>query len=241
MSGVLVLIAILILSGAFALAVHAARQRARTRTVALGGLAARLGWRFQAEATEETFDEQYPQFAQFGRGQSRQAGNRLSGCIPGFDTDLPAEAGDFHYAVVSGSGKHRSTRNHRFSYLLVTLPFGPLLPSLRVRPENHWDEPAEAADGFEDIEFPSAEFSRRHRVSSDNRRFTRALIDPQMIEYLLDPHAPAFELGAGVLLVLPGGGASCWAPREFEAAIAWAEGFIARWPAHLACDLRTRC
>ncbi len=240
MSVVLVPVLILITLGAIAFAVYFARQQARARTVALGGLASRLGWRFHGEEKDEGLDETYPQFDQFGRGHSRYAYNRLSGCIQGFDTELSAEAGDYHYKVTSGSGKHRSTRTCEFSYLVVTLPFGPLLPSLRVRPENFWDKLA-GAMGFEDIDFESAEFSRRHRVSSDNRRFTCALIDSRMIEFLLGTRPPAFELGAGVLLVLPSGGASRWEPREFDAAVTWAGGFIARWPAHLANDLRTRC
>jgi hypothetical protein len=240
MPGVLVPVVFFALLGGFAFAVYATRQQAKARTAALGRLAARLGWRFHGEERDEGLDETYPQFDQFGRGHSRYAYNRLSGCIQGFDTELPAEAGDYHYKVTSGAGKHRSTRTCQFSYLLVTLPFGPLLPSLRVRPENLLDK-LEGAIGFEDIDFESAEFSRRHHVSSDNRRFTYALIDPRMIQFLLDTRPPAFELGAGVLLVMAEGGASRWEPREFDAALAWANGFIARWPAHLANDLRTRC
>jgi hypothetical protein len=240
MSVVLVPVFLLLSLGAFAFAVCHARRQARARTAALGGLAARLGWRFHGEEKDEGLDGLYPQFGQFGRGHFRYASNRLSGSIQGFDTELSAEAGDYHYKVASGSGKRSRMRTRRFSYLLVTLPFGPLLPALRVRPEHFWDKAAGAA-GFEDIGFESAEFSRRHHVSSDNRRFTCALIDRRMIEFLLGTRSPAFELSAGVLLVVPGGGASCWDARGLEAAIAWAHGFVARWPEHLASDLRTRC
>ncbi len=216
-----------------------AHKQAKERTAALGQLSARLGWSFYGDAKDRSFDDAHPQFALFRRGHSRHAHNRLSGRIQALDTDLRSEAGDYHYQITSGSGKNRNTRTYRFSFILVSLPFGPGLPTLRVRGENFLDKIAGAV-GFEDIDFESAEFSRRHHVSSSDRRFAYALIDPRMIEFLLGQHPPVFELGAGVLLVISGDGTRRWEPPEFAAALDWTRDFLARWPAHLVTDLRAR-
>jgi hypothetical protein len=219
-----------------ALGIHAYRQN-QARLAALSGLAASLGWRFLGDAKDRNFDERHPQFSRFRRGDDRYAHNRLRGTIPAFDADLAAEAGDYHYTETSGSGKNRSTTTYHFSYLVVTLPFGAFLPDLAVRRENLLDKLA-GAIGFEDIDFESAEFSRRYHVSSRDRRFTHSLIDPRMIEFLLIGQPRAFELGKGVLLLTSG--STRWDAVEVDAAIRWTREFLARWPGHLVTDLRPR-
>jgi hypothetical protein len=216
-----------------------ARKQAKERTAALGLLAARRGWNFYGDNRDRRIEASYPQFPLFRRGHTRHAHNRLSGRIRAFDTELRAEAGDYHYQITSGSGKNRSTRTCRFSFILVALPFGPQLPGLRVRTENLFDKLA-GAIGFEDIDFESAEFSRRHHVSSSDRRFAYALIDPRMIEFLLGHHPPVFELAGGVLLVISSEGSRRWEAPEFSAALDWTQAFLDHWPGHLATDLRGR-
>jgi hypothetical protein len=237
MSAALLPFVILAVVGLFVFLAYVSHRQAKARAAAIAAVAGRLGWMFHGDIKDHDFDDRHPQFGCFRRGHSRFAHNRLSGRIRAFDTDLPAEAGDYHYKITSGSGKNRSTRTYRFSYALVALPFGARLPSLRVRSENLFDKLA-GAIGFEDIDFESAEFSRRHHVSSSDRRFAHALIDPRMIEFLLDAHPPLFELGSGVLLVVSAEGRRRWEPVEFENALRWAGGFLARWPAHLVSDLR---
>lgn len=228
---------ILIVIGLFVFAAYVAHRQAKERAAALAAVAGRLGWGFHGDIKDRGFDDRHAHFECFRRGHSRFAHNRLSGRIQALDTELAAEAGDYHYQITSGSGKNRSTRTYRFSFLLVALPFGAGLPSLRVRPENLFDKFA-GAIGFEDIDFESAEFSRRHHVSASDRRFAYALLDPRMIEFLLDEHPPVFELGAGVLLVISAEGKRRWEPAEFVSAVNWVRSFLSRWPAHLASDLR---
>lgn len=211
-------------------------KQERDRTVALGGVASRLGWTFYGSQKNHRFDEESPQFECFGRGHSRYAHNCMVGQLTAFGRELPAEAGDYHYQITSGSGKNRSTRTYRFSYLLLTLPFGSQLPSLVVRPEGFFDKLAGAV-GFEDIDFESAEFSKRHHVSSSDRRFTYNLIDPRMIEFLLDVDPPRIELGAGTLLVVADQANSRWQPEEFAAAARWATDFCGHWPEFMVRDL----
>jgi hypothetical protein len=239
MSGFFAFLILSLIVGGIIFAVHVARKQAQARTAALRAVAGRLGWRFYGEQKYNDFDELYPQFSLFRRGHSRYAYNRLSGRVCAFDAELRVEAGDYHYKITSGSGKNRSTRTYQFSYLLVTLPFGPRLPSLRIRPENLFDKLA-GAIGFEDIDFESAEFSRQWHVSSNDRRFAYALIDPRMIEFLMSAYPPMFELGAGALFIVSGGGDGRWEPAQFEAALGWTNDFMERWPSHLVTDLRNR-
>jgi len=231
---------ILFIGVIIALGVYSYRQN-QARLAALSGLAASLRWRFLGDAKDRNFEDRHPQFPRFARGNNRYAHNRLQGTLAAFAAELPAEAGDYHFTQTSGSGKNRSTITYRFSYLIVTLPFGLSLPDLAVRRENLLDKFA-GAIGFEDIDFESAEFSRRFHVSSRDRRFAYALIDPRMIEFLLaaearKPSRP-FELGKGVLLLTSR--STPWNAVEFDAAIRWTREFLARWPAHLVTDLRSR-
>lgn len=230
---VLLILGAIILVGVFA---YLGWKQERDRTAALAVEAVRLGWNFSGSLKNRDFDEEHPQFGCFGRGHSRYAHNCMAGRIDAFGRSLPAEAGDYHYQITSGSGKSRSTRTYRFSYLLVALPFGPGLPALVVRPEGLFDKIAGAV-GFEDIDFESAEFSRRYHVSSDDRRFAYNLIDPRMIEFLLGESPPRIELGAGVLLIVADQARSRWEPGEFGAAVRWTGDFLARWPGFLAKDL----
>ncbi|MFA6961385.1 MAG: hypothetical protein WC205_11590 [Opitutaceae bacterium] len=208
----------------------------RERTEAIGVLAVQLGWRFYGKEKNRDFSDERPQFECFQRGNDRFAYNCLVGKLSAFDRELRAEAGDYHYEVTSGSGKERHTTTYQFSYLLVDLPFGPRLPSLVVRPEGLFDKLA-GVIGFEDIDFESAEFSKRYHVSSSDRRFTYNLIDPRMIEFLLDVGPPRIELSRGTLLIVADQARTRWAPEDFAGAVEWTNDFLARWPAFLVKDL----
>jgi hypothetical protein len=211
-------------------------KQERDRTVALSVEADRLGWDFYGSQKNHRFDDERPQFKCFQEGHARYAHNGMIGKLTAFGHELPAEAGDYHYQITSGSGKNRSTRTYRFSYLLVNLPFGPRLPSLVVRPEGFFDKLAGAV-GFEDIDFESAEFSKRYHVSSSDRRFTYNLIDPRMIEFLLDEAPPRIELGAGTLLIVADQAKARWEPREFVSALHWTTDFLSHWPEFMVHDL----
>lgn len=214
-------------------------KQERERIAALGRLAGRLGWRFSGEEKDHGFRERHDQFACFQRGHSRYAHNQLDGSLEALGGSLAAEAGDYHYQITRQNGKHTSTTTYRFSYLLVSLPFGSRLPSLALRTEGLWDKLAGAV-GFEDIDFESAEFSRRYHVSGGDRRFAYDLIHPRMIDWMLDEAPPQFEIAGGVLLIVSNGGEGRWEPEEFAAAIAWARTFFSHWPDYLVRDLTAR-
>jgi len=208
----------------------------RERTGTIGRIATRLGWSFSGEDEDSEFSNTHEQFDCFQRGHTRYAHNQMTGQLEVFGHSLHAEAGDFHYRVTRRSNKSNRTTTHRFSYLLVSLPFGSRLPGMALRTEGLLDKLAGAV-GFEDIDFESVEFSRRYHVSGKDRRFVYDVVHPRMIEWMLENPPPHFEISAGVLLSVSHGAADRWEPGEFFSAVEWADGFLSRWPDYLVRDL----
>src|SRR5204862_1433100 len=106
-----------------------------------------------------------------------------------------ATAGDFTYKETSGSGKDERTTTYEFSYLLIRLPYGNV-PDLLIRPEGFFDKLA-AMIGFSDINFESAEFSRRFLVKSSDKKFAYDVIDPRMMDFLLATRPFPIDLHQG--------------------------------------------
>lgn len=212
------------------------------RRAALAATAASLGMRFRPEdrrwSTGGFFAREtvLAPFPLFDRGHSRCSCNHIEGMLRAWEHDLSVTLADYSYKITSGSGKNRNTTTYSTSFLLLRLPFGGRVPGLKVRRENFGDRLAAMA-GFEDIDFESAEFSRRFHVSSPDRRFAYNLIDPRMIEFLLDTHPPEFALNEGWLLVTPADGLHRWEPESFSAACEWTRDFLARWPGFVVNDL----
>lgn len=221
---VLVVVAIvgLVIAGIWA-AVRAARQRRE----ALAALAQRLGWRFDPR-DDRRHDEEYAHFEVFRRGSSRRAFHTLSGGIEIDGRTFAAKAGDFRYDVTTSTGKTTTTTTYEFSYLILHLPFR--TPDLLIRREGLFDKMA-AFFGFDDIDFESAEFSRRYCVRSKDRRFAYDVVHPRMIEFLLAQKAPAIDLENSRLCLTDG--QSQWRPDEFERQLAFARQFFDLWPEHL--------
>jgi hypothetical protein len=237
------LAAILLIFGLFVIIAIAGawfeRKRERERTEALARVAERLGWSFSGEDEDSGFSDTHEQFECFRRGHTRYAHNRLRGRMDAFGHVLRSEAGDYHYRITRRNGKSSTTTTYRFSYLLVSLPFGTRLPGVTLRAEGLFDKLAGAV-GFEDIDFESAEFSRRYHVNGTDRRFVYDLIHPRMIEWMLEDPPPYLEINSGVLLLVSNEATDRWGPDEFHAAVQWTEGFLSRWPDYLVRDLAAR-
>lgn len=211
-------------------------KQEKERTEAMGALARVFGWSFAGEAKDHDFNDRYPQFSCFQRGHSRYAHNQMRGIVRLHGLDAEAQAGDFHYKITRNNGKTTSTTTYRISYLLVKLPFGRGLPSLALRNEGFLDKLA-GAIGFDDIDFESAEFSRRYHVGSSDRKFAYDVLHPQMIDWMLNINPPAFEISRGVLLLVAD---RRWSPPDFRGAKYWAEEFLKKWPDYLVRDLGAR-
>jgi len=146
----------------------------------LAAWAATRGLSFSREKLRD-MDDRYPEFKCLRRGRGRFACNIMAGDLQG----LPVRAFDYHY--VTGHGKNR--RVHHFSALIAGSPL-PLKP-LFIRREHALDRVAEFL-GWDDIDFESAEFSRKFYVTSPDKRWAFDVIHQQMMEYLLA--APDYSL-----------------------------------------------
>jgi hypothetical protein len=206
----------------------------KKRREALAALASNLGWSFDP-SKDPTHDERYSQFEVFRRGHSRAAYNTLGGSLTIDGRTFGATAGDFTYKVTSSNGKTTTTTTYNFSYLIVRPPF-PRTPDLLLRREGFLDK-LKGVLGFDDIDFESAEFSRRFYVKSTDKRFAYDVIHPRMMEFLLESEPPVVDLERGACCVTDG--SRRWEAEHFRQRIAWAERFFDLWPDHLTRKLDT--
>ena len=211
---------------------HRAEVRRRG---ALAALAAELGWRFTPDK-DPHHDEEYAHFELFRRGHSRCAFNTLQGLLEIDGRPYGAKTGDFTYKVTRQTGKTTSTTTYRFSYLIVDLPF-PRVPDLLIRREGVMDRFA-AVFGMDDIDFESAEFSRRFFVKCPDKRFAYDVIHPRMMEFLMRTDPGCVDIERGRCCVSDGN--SRWPPERFRDGIDWVRRFFDLWPDYLAADLDAR-
>ncbi len=204
----------------------------KKRREALAALAKRLSW-FFIPGHDRSHDEQYAHFEIFRQGHSRTAYNTLTGGVEIEGRHCPAMMGDFRYRVTRYSGKSSSSTTYRFSYLILHLPFAQV-PDLLIRREGLFDKLTDAF-GFDDIDFESAEFSRRFHVKSPDKRFAYDVIHPQMMQFLMTHDAGAIDIEYGRCCVSDG--RHRWEPQEFEGRLWWIRQFFDLWPKHLTTQL----
>jgi len=201
----------------------------KKRRQELEALAARLGLKFDADA-DYGHEVTYGQFSRFKQGRKRYAHNRMFGVTKVGGRECRVVMGDYHYQT---QGQKNQTHTHRFSFVLVHMPW-PGVPGMTVRQEGVMDKLA-GVFGFDDIDFESAEFSRRYYVKSADRKFAYAVISPAMIEHLLAVDWPGLEVDGGVGLVASSVGR--WDAAEFGRVLAEVGGFLERWPRHVVAEL----
>ncbi|MGH7142631.1 MAG: hypothetical protein ACREJ2_00690 [Planctomycetota bacterium] len=188
------------------------------RIAAFQAVALQANLQFQAGRGGRTFD--YPPFQQ---GDNRYAENTLTGTWK--DRDL--QMGDFHYETHSTDSKgNRQTQHHHFSYCHLATPeavFGQLF----IRPEGLWDK-LTALVGFADINFESAEFSKKFYVKSPDRKFAYDIISQGMMNFLLAHPQYTIHLTLEGLLVLERH--ARWDPEEFLVHAEFAAEFLTTIP-----------
>ena len=195
--------------------VHTLAVQRRKKTAAY---AISLGWQFTSEKDKKMHDR-YASFRCLRRGHSRYAYNIMSGKRDGRDVT----AFDYHY--VTGHGKSR--RVHNFSALIIQSPM-PLRP-LYLRPENIFDRMTDFF-GYNDIDFESAEFSRKFYVKAPERRWAYDVIHQRMMEYLLE--APKFhvQFDSSAIIVWRN---KRFSEQDFDNAFALIQGILSRLPAYV--------
>ncbi len=196
-------------------------QKKRREELAAWGQQA--GLNFAPDRTIE-FETLHPSFDCLRRGDNRYAYNVLSGEWNGY----PVSAFDYHYETESRDSKgHRRKNTHIFS--AVILRSAVPLQHLQIRAETIFDKVAQAV-GFDDIDFESAEFSRKFMVKAKDRKWAYAVIHPRTMEFLLT--SPIFSLLFDTTSVM------AWrdrqlSAREIEQAANVACGLLQRLPEYL--------
>jgi len=185
MDALKVILILAVVVTAIVLAVQADRKRRRL----LRAWARTKGFRM-FEGTRRGWEKEYPAYKLFDRGRSRHSALHLEGEVDGH----PARCLDYRYTT--GSGKNR--RKHSYSVIIVEMGT-PVIP-LCIRGEHIFDKVGEFL-GIDDIDFESAEFSRRYHVSSSDRKWAYGVIHPAMMEYLLTVHGATIEFGFAELAV----------------------------------------
>lgn len=207
----------------------------RKRRKELGRFAAEFGWNFDP-SSDYSIEEHYPQFGVFTRGHSRYAFNTIRGEMTLNGFRWPVVMGDYRYCQTTGSGKNSDTHTYHFSYLVLDMPYH-VAGELTIRSEGVFDKLASMI-GFDDIDFESAEFSRRFHVKSDDKKFGYDVVHPRMMEFLLAGDPPAIYIAAHACCLHDGN--RCWPAAEFHDRLSWAHEFFELWPRYLIEDLATR-
>lgn len=157
----------------------------RKRREALRAWVQRHGLQFNPDH-DHSFDERFAEFDCLRQGRNRYAYNIITGDWQG----RALSAFDYHYETTSTDAKGRTqTHHHHFSAVMLraNLPLKPLI----IRTEHLFDKLA-GAFGFDDIDFESAEFSRRFHVKSPDRRWAYDVLHQRTMELLLD--SPRFSI-----------------------------------------------
>ena len=158
---------------------------AAERRKKLAAWAGAKGWRFEA-GKDNSLDAEFPAFACLSEGDNRYGYNRSLGEWKGSGV----LAFDYHYETHSTDSKgNRQTHLHNFSALILESPV-PLKPLL-IRPEGLWDKVTEFF-GMDDIDFESAEFSRKFFVKAEDRRWAFDVLHARAMQLLLD--SPVFSI-----------------------------------------------
>lgn len=213
---------LLILLGFAAFGIYTWRQD-RKRREKLVAWAAGRGWRFRP-AGVGNLKQRYPGLKLLDRGHSRGNRNAVSGRLD----DRPVLCCDYRF--VTGSGKNRTT--HRFGVVIMETGF-PTIPLL-IRRENALDRVGEFL-GVDDIDFESAEFSRRFYVKSADRKWAYDIIHGRTMDYLMGAPAVSIEFGFGEIAVYSRG----WnEPGDHEQALEVARRMLALIPDYVIKQMK---
>jgi hypothetical protein len=167
----------------------------KRRQAAFAAWAARHGYSF---TTEDDRYSELPWGAPFGEGFGHAALDVLTSTGPG----RPAVCFTYRYKTRTSNGKTSSTQTHYFAIYSARLQRA--LPNLHVGREGLFGTIARAI-GFHDIEFESEQFNKTFKVKGDDRKFASDVINPQMMQFLLDTDAPGFAIiGSDIVLVRSG-------------------------------------
>ncbi len=209
------------------LAIFGARQAAKRRQE-ISAWAGSKGLSF-TESKDGRVDDQFPEFSCLKQGSDRYAYNRMEGELSG----RRILAFDYHYKTHSRDSKGR-TKTHHHHFSAVILRGGIPLKPLFIRPEGFFDKIGEFF-GMDDIDFESAEFSRKFYVKAEDRRWAYDVIHTRTMEFLLEMPQFTIQFDRSHVIIHDG---STFDVRKFETAIQVIEGILDRFPDYLVKQLR---
>ena len=216
-----IILFIVAFGGIFAYSMYAAAKRRKE----LLAWAQKRGLNFNPAKTYD-MDSFYGDFKCLQRGRSRHAYNRITGSLNGRNITA------FDYKYTTGSGKNRQT--HVFSAMIVTAPI-PLKPLL-IRRENFFDKITEFF-GADDIDFESAEFSRKFFVKSPDKKWAYDVIHQRMMEYMLTGPEFSVQFAGDSIIAWD---RTKFTPGQFQSAFDLIEGILQRLPEYLVKQQQAR-
>lgn len=178
-----------------------AKKKAAARVLALTELADSWDGHFSADRNSRV-ENRFPFFPCLRRGDSRYAYNIIRAERDGCDI----HAFDYHYTTTSTDSKgNRRTTHHHFSAVILEVPYA--LKSLNIRKEGFFDRLGDMFGGG-DIDFESAEFSKRFHVKAEDRKWAYDVISTKTMELLLDGPPYSITLGGNTI--------GTWTHRHFD-------------------------
>jgi hypothetical protein len=170
------------------------------------------------------FDSQFAAFECLQKGENQYAHNILEGDWHG----RKILAFDYHYETESHDSKGGTTHeSHEFSAVILFSPT-PLEP-LAIRPEGFFDKVTEFF-GKEDINFESAEFSRKFYVTAPDKKWAYDVLHQRTMEFLLG--SPVFNIQFTWNCAIAYDD-STFDSKDFQAAAEVLQGILDRLPDYL--------
>jgi hypothetical protein len=161
-------------------------------------LAAALGLSYHPEKNYQ-LAERFTFLNMLNQGSSHYVQHCLSGTLGG----QPILAFEHHYQTESSNSKGQRSVQHHYTAVFTT-PLPKSFPELTIRPEGVLSKIAQAF-GYADIDFESAEFSRRYCVRSRDKKFAYDICHPLAMEFLLKHHDLEIEIEGTILAALKPG------------------------------------
>ena len=201
-----------------------AQKRAAERRAALAGYATHREWEYR-----QSDDSLVHRFsgAPFDRGYGRHATNVFLGRHDG----RHFVAFDYEYTTSSGSGQNRSTTQHHYS--VVALSLGLTTPGMAVGPTGTFGKLVNAVTG-RDVVIGNPIFDQAFTVTSPVPEFALDVLQPEVVEVLMHHVELAWRLEGDSMLVIRSGQHS---PQEIEAKLHFMDAVLDRIPEHVRSRL----
>jgi len=207
--------------------IYAAQAR-KKRRLALAAWAAQRGLHFTPDEVS-SLERRFDAFKVLRQGSNRYGYNVIRGTLK--DRDLWAF--DYHYETYSTDSKgNRTTHHHHFSAVIVDSALR--LTALTVRAEGFFDK-MKGVFGFDDIDFESAEFSRKFWVTSPDKRWAYDVLHQETMELLLESPRFALHFDGSHVMAVRG---KRFQPADFDHAVTLVHGVLDRIPKDIVKQLR---